>query len=147
MKLIETIDADLVAAMKNHDELSLNALRMLKSAIKNAEISNKKEATEEDVIKVIGKEIKSRKDSFEQYTANARPELAEKEEKEIKILEKYMPAELSDNELKNIVSTKVAEIGKDKANFGAIMGASMKEVAGRADGNRVSQMVNVELNS
>lgn len=146
MSLFSTIDADLKNAMKAHDELTLSVLRMLKSAIKNAEISNKKEATDEDIIKVIGKEIKTRKDSSTQYSQNARPELAEKEDKEIKILAKYMPAELSDDELKKIVAAKIAEFGKDKSNFGMIMGASMKEVAGRADGNRVSQMVNSELN-
>jgi len=140
--LIEKINSDLKAAMmeKRADELS--ALRMLIAAAHNKEISIREkgaaELSDEQIIEVVASEIKKRKDSVEAYVAGGRQELADKETMEIKILQKYLPAQLSDGELEKIVQEVVAS-GAD--NFGKVMGQVMARVKGKAAGARVGELV------
>ncbi|MFA7244376.1 MAG: GatB/YqeY domain-containing protein [Patescibacteria group bacterium] len=137
MALSEQINTDFIAAYKDKDEAKSSVLRMLKSSIKNEEIAQKTSLSDDDVIKIIQREIKQRNDSIAEYDKGGRPDLSEKEKAEIDILNKYLPTQLSDDEIEAIVR-KVAE---NESDFGKIMGAVMPQVAGKADGNRVSAVV------
>lgn len=137
MTLSEQVDKDFIVAYKDKDEVKSSVLRLLKSAIKNEEISRKGPLNDGDAIKIVQREIKQRKDSIEQYEKGGRADLAEKEKNEITILEAYLPAQLTNEDIEAIVAKATAE---DK-DFGKIMGKVMGEVAGKADGGRVSQIV------
>jgi len=137
------IKDDLKAAMLAKEELTLSVLRMLLSSLRNKEISLRKdgkaELDNEQAQAVIKIEVKKRKDAIESYKQGNRDDLAKKEAMEIPILEKYLPAQMSDEELKRIVQEVIEEI-EDK-NFGKIMGEAMGKTKGLADGNRVSALV------
>lgn len=124
------------------DAARLSALRMLVAAIRNKEITIRQggeaELTDEQVLEVVGGEVKKRKDSIEAYLAGGRRDLADKEASEIKILEKYLPEQMPDDKLEKVVQEVVAS-GAD--NFGKVMGQVMARVKGRADGGRVGEMV------
>ncbi len=142
MSLTEKIDADYIDAMKTKNESRVSVLRMLKSALQNSKIQLQKELTDDDVIKAIQKEIKQRKDSVSTYEVAGRTELADKEKAEIKILEKYMPEQLSNEELAVIVKSAIEETGATSvAEMGKVMGKVMPQVAGRADGSQISAKV------
>lgn len=144
MPLKQQIDQNMVTAAKSGEHIALNALRMLKAAITKFEVAGKekKEVTDEDIQQIIGKEIKQRKDSIEQFKAGNRPELAAKEETEIKVLEKYLPAKLSEEELKKIIQEVIQTIGaQSKTETGKVMGALMPKIKNRADGGIVNKLV------
>jgi len=142
MTLIEQIEEDFKSALKNKEVVKLSTLRMLKTALHNWQIAEQKELTQDDVIKVIQKEIKQRRDSITTFDSSGRTELANKEKKEIEILEKYMPAQLSDGELRKIIEAAITETGATSpADMGRVMGKVMPQVAGRADGAQVSAKV------
>lgn len=147
MTLAEKINQDFVAAMKSKDDALVSVLRMLKAAIQNAQIQSKDDFTDQSVEKIIQKEIKQRKDSVERFSAGGRPELAEKEQFEIKILENYLPEGLSDEELEELVKSSITESeAKSIADFGNVMKVLMPKIAGRADGTKVSELVKKQLN-
>jgi hypothetical protein len=141
-KLLEQINNDLKAAMKSRDAETLSVLRMLIAAARNKEITLRKdgeaELNDEQVVEVAASEIKKRKDSAEAYIVGGRQELADKESAEIKILEKYLPEQMSDEELEKVVK-EVVDSGAD--NFGKVMGQVMARVKGKADGVKVGEMV------
>lgn len=141
-KLLEQINQNLKEAMKSKDAETLSVLRMLIAAARNKEITLRKdgqaELSDEQIIEVVASEIKKRRDSAEAYHNGGRPELADKENSEIKILEKYLPEQLSDEELEKIVQEVVAS-GAD--NFGKVMGQVMARAKGKADGNKVGEIV------
>ncbi|MCX6812811.1 MAG: GatB/YqeY domain-containing protein [Candidatus Berkelbacteria bacterium] len=140
--LIKKIDENLKSAMKKHNDDVVSVLRMLKSAIKNFEIQKKDEATDEEVLKVIQKEIKQRRDSIESYLSNNRPESAEKEKTEVAILTAYLPEQLSDADLTANVQKAIDETGATgMADIGKVMAVVMPQVAGQADGSQVSAKV------
>ncbi len=143
MALKHQIQKDMLDAMKAHDEVKVSTLRMLKAAILKYEVSGeRKEATDETVLNLIGKEVKSRRDSVEQFRAGNRPEMAEKEEQEIAVLLEYMPPQMSEDELKKIAQEVIASMGaKSKAELGKVMGVMMGKVKGMADGDLVSKVV------
>lgn len=142
MALTEKIDGDYVDALKNKEAEKVSVLRLLKSALQNAKIAEQKELSDDDVIKVVQKEIKQRRDSIATYETGGRAELANKEKAEIEVLSAYMPAQLSDEELTAIVKSAIAEVGATgMADMGKIMGKVMPQVAGKADGNQVSAKV------
>lgn len=147
MALKHQIQKDMMEAMKAHEELKVSALRMLKAAVLKFEVSGeRKEATDTDVLTIIGKEIKSRRDSAEQFRNGNRPEMADKEEKEIEILLAYMPPQMSEEELTKIAKEVIASMGaKSKAELGKVMGAMMPKVKGLADGDLVSKVVKALL--
>ena len=128
--------------MMAKDAETLSTLRMLIAAARNKEITLRKdgqaELTDEQIIEVVASEIKKRKDSVEAYTAGGRQELADKESAEIKILEKYLPEQMSDSELEKVVKEVIAGGATD---FGRAMGQVMGKVKGKADGNKVGEMV------
>jgi len=146
MTLKEKIEHDLIEAMKAHDENKLSVLRMLKSSIKNSEIQKQKELEETDVLQVIQTQIKSRKDSIDLYTKGGRPELAEKEESEIKILTEYLPEQLSEEAITTIVTDAITKLGASgMQDMGKVMGEIMPAVRGKADPSLVSQIVKTTL--
>lgn len=146
MTLKETIEKDLIESMKEKDENTLSVLRMLKSAIKNKEIETKKELEDTDITAVIQSQIKSRRDSVEMYEKADRKELAEKEKTEIEILQKYLPEQMSEEDIRGIVQKAVSDTSAAGIqDMGKVMGKIMPEVKGKADGSMVSNIVKEEL--
>lgn len=145
--LIEKINADVIRSQKGKDEVTLNCLRMLKSSIKYAAIQKCQEAIEDaEIIEVIQKQIKQRKDSIAAFRSGGREDLAQKEEKEMQILSVYLPAELSAEELKRIVCDAITKVqAKLKADKGKVMKEVMAQVRGRADGSKISELVDAHL--
>ncbi len=148
MALKEQLDAELKAAMKDKDALKLSVVRMLKSAIKYREIEAMKPLDDAGVLSVIASEIKRHKDSVEQYRAGNRQDLVDKEEAEIKVLQSWLPAQLSEAELAAKVDEVVARVGaKGPKDMGAVMKALLPEVQGKADSKAVSELVKARLSA
>jgi uncharacterized protein YqeY len=146
MGLKERLDQDLKTAMREKAQLRLDTIRMLKSAIKYREIELMKPLDDAGIQGVIASEVKRRRDSVEQYRAGNRPELAEKEEAEIAILQGYLPQQLSEDELRAKVDDAVKKVGaQGPKDMGAVMKALLPEVQGRAEGKVVSDMVKARL--
>ncbi len=142
MSLKEQILEDIKHYMREKDSVALNAVRMLKSDIKNAEIAAIKELDDEGVVKIVMSNIKKRKDSAEIYIKNQRQELADKELAEIKVLEKYLPAQLDDESIKKIITEVISSLDDNmKKNFGAVMKAVMAKVGAKAEGKKVSELI------
>lgn len=141
MTLKERIDGDLTEAMKSRDEARLSTLRLLRSELKNREIEKRSPLNDEDIQGAIRTMVKQYKDALESFVASGRADLEEKQRREITVLEAYLPAELSDEEITAIVEGVVLELNAAPGDFGVAMGAAMKKVAGRADGNRVRDIV------
>lgn len=137
------IDNDIKLALKQGDKATAEALRFLKSILINAKITAGHDLTEQEAIKVIRKEIKARIEARDMYRANNRNELADKEEFESKLYFRYVPKEMSQDEILKIIEG-VAKNLKDY-NFGQIMTAVMPKVAGKADGQTVSETVKIYL--
>lgn len=149
MSLKQNIIDDLKEAMKAGDTAKRDVLRMLDSMIKNSEIEKKKREeglSDEEICQVIARAIKQRKDSVEQYKSGGREELAEKENKEIKILSAYMPEQMSEDQVRDEIKKVITETGAtSKAEIGKVMGAAMGKLKGKADGNLVKKIVEEEL--
>jgi uncharacterized protein YqeY len=149
MTLTQRIDADLKDAMRARDQVKLGVLRMLKSALKYAAIEKsgtEGELDDAEATQVIRKQVKQRQDSIESFEKGGRAELAEKEKRELAVLNQYLPAALSGEELSRLVRETIAELGAtSKAQMGAVMKALTPKVAGRADGRTVSQEVQRQL--
>ncbi|MBI4372694.1 MAG: GatB/YqeY domain-containing protein [Candidatus Omnitrophica bacterium] len=145
--LYEKIDNDLKTAMKEKNEVVTGTLRMLKAAIKNKEIEKKaKNLSEPEVLEMIQKQIKQRRDSIADFEKANRQDLVEKEKSEIAVLEGYLPKQLTDDELKAIIQKSLQSVGaKTKADTGKVMKEVMPQMAGRADGKRVSQILSLLL--
>ncbi len=143
MTLEELINKDVIDAMKAKSELKLQTLRMLKSAIKSHLIDNKLDkASDEDVLRMIVKQIKQRKDSIEEYNKANREDLAKKEQDELDILKVYQPEQMSNDELKPIVEKVLKDNNiETKAQMGQAMKLIMAEVGGKADGKAINQIV------
>ncbi len=147
MPLVEQIEKDLVAAMKSREELKLSVLRMTKSALKLKQVEQGKPLDDAAAVAVLRTLVKQRRDSVEQFRKGGREDLASKEEAEIKILEGYLPAAASDEEIDSAVTAAIAETGAatDK-DVGKAMKAAMAKLAGKnADGKRVSEKVRAKL--
>ncbi|OGH06437.1 MAG: hypothetical protein A2W22_06565 [Candidatus Levybacteria bacterium RBG_16_35_11] len=142
---------DLKESMLQKDELRTSVLRLLLSAINYYEIQKGGagyEATDEDVLSVIQKEVKQRKDSIEQFKKAERQELVDKEEKEMAILNTYLPKQMGEEEISKLVQDAIKETGASSiADMGKVMGVLMPKVKGKADGNLVSSIVRKELAS
>lgn len=143
--LREKINEDFLIAFKAKDAFRKDVLNMLKSAIKYVEI-DKGDLSDDDVVDIIGKEVKKRKDSISQYEAADRSDLAENEANELTILMEYMPEQLDDAALGAIVDEVIAGMGEvTEASLGAVMGQVMGRVKGKADGNDVSRIVKEKI--
>lgn len=145
------LQADLTTAMKARDELTASTLRMVLTAITNEEVAGKehRELTDDDVVTVLGREAKKRRESAEAFDDAGRPELAERERAELGVLAGYLPQALGDDELAAIVAAAVEQVQASGAQGGAAMGAVMKlvqpQVRGRADGGQVAALVKAAL--
>jgi len=144
MSILEKIDNDLKQALKEHEELKLSVLRMVKTALKNAEIAAKGELSDADAMKVLSTQAKQRKDAIVQYEKGGRQDLADKEKQELTIIETYLPEQMGEDEIRKIVADKISTVGAD-ANFGQVMGMVMKEAGQNADGQIVRRIVQEEI--
>jgi uncharacterized protein YqeY len=139
MSLKDQLSQDLKDAMRHGDELKKNTIRYLRSAIKNVEIDAGHELSDQDVIAVLVKQAKQRRDSIEQFQQGNRPDLADIEAKELAIIESYLPQPLSDEEIKTRARAVIAELGvTDIKGMGQVMGKLTQELQGVADGKRIS---------
>ena len=143
------VDADLKEAMRAKETIKTAVLRMLKSAFKYGAIEKSgadAELSQEDAIQVVRKQAKQRRDSIESFEKGGRTDLAEKERKELEILNSYLPQAMNPDELAKIVRETIAEVGAtSKAQMGAVMKALQAKVAGRADGKTLSTEVAKQL--
>lgn len=143
MNLYEQINADLKSAMKEKNALVVSTIRMLMSAIKYETLnSGSSEVDDKCVLQHLKKQVKQRIDSIEQYSKAGRDDLKEKESLELEILEKYLPKQLSDENLRSITEETIRELGAtDKKDFGRLIKAVIAKTSDRADGKRISAIV------
>ncbi|HPI02608.1 MAG: glutamyl-tRNA(Gln) amidotransferase subunit E [Candidatus Aerophobetes bacterium ADurb.Bin490] len=142
MSLNEKLAQDLKEAMKAKDETKTAVIRQIKTAVMNAEIKSKKEMTDDDIVSVIFSLSKAHNESIESFTKGNRPELAEKEKQELEIIMSYLPKQLTDDELREIVKETIAAVNAQSAKeMGKVMGAVMPKVKGRADGTKIGVIV------
>lgn len=149
MTPLEKINQDITAAMKAKDSERLSTLRMMKTALKNRELESDKGTTigEAEAVEVLQRLLKQRRDSIEQYTKAGRPELADKEAAEMKIIQEYLPAALDETAIGEIVAAVITETGASSpAQMGVVMKATMAKLAGQTvDGKVVSAIVKAKL--
>ena len=147
--LKEQILSDLKESLKSGDNFKRDVLRLLSSAIKNVEIEKMKKEeglNDQEVVDVVKKAVKQRKDSIEQYEKGGRSDLAEKEKKEIEILSVYLPSQMDEEKVKEIIKQVIAESGASSLkDFGKVMGMAMKKFQGQADGDVVKRIVEESL--
>lgn len=144
MSLTEKIAADLINAMKTKDKVSLEAIRAAKTAfvLARSEKGADSVLSPEEELKIIQKLVKQRRESATIYKEQNRPDLYEKEVSEADVLEKYLPAKMSDEELQNIIKAIIERVGaKSPSDMGKVMGVATKELAGKADGKEISAKV------
>lgn len=142
MSLIKDLEKALITAMKEKHALDLSVLRLLRASLKNKSIELKKELDDKDVILVLKSEAKKRKESIETYQQAERQDLVEKEQAELAVLEKYMPAQMSEADIRaKVEAVYEAASDEEKENFGLIMKKAMTELKGEADGSLVSRVV------
>ena len=143
MSLEEKINKDLVTAMKAKDEVSLRGIRAVKSAILLAKTDGSGQAIDEArELQILQKLVKTRQESLDIFVKNNRPELAEKEREEIEVLKRYLPAMLEGPELEAIIRKIIADTGASSPkDMGKVMGVASKQLAGKADGRSISEIV------
>ena len=148
MGTIEQIDTDLKQALRSGDKLRVNTLRGLKSAIKYAEIEAGGELDEQQVVGVIAKQAKQRRDSIAEFEKAGRTDLVEQEAAELAIIEQYLPAQMSEAEIRAKAQDVISELGvTDMKGMGLVMKRLMPELQGQADGKVVSDVVRQLLSS
>ena len=147
MIIEEKIDNEYKTALKAKDAIKVSTLRMLKAEINNVKLNQSKpELKEVDIIKIVHRQIKQHKDSIEQFEKGNRTDLAEKEKKELAILSDYMPEQLSEEELRKIITETIKELeATTKKDMGKVIKAVMGKAKGKADGKAVSQIVSQML--
>lgn len=144
--LADQIKSELNIALKEKNETKVSTLRFLISALNNKFIELQRELTDEDVLAVIGKQVKERKESIAAYTSAGRTDLAQKEESEMHILSTYLPQQLSSVEVEKVVDEVISQTNASgSADFGKVMGVAMAKLKGQTDGNIVSELVKKKL--
>lgn len=152
MSLKEKIDQDLKATMKSGDKSRLNAIRSIRAALLEKEVSirvgGKAILNDEQELEVLVSLAKKRRDAIEQFTAGNRPDLAETEQEELVVIEEYLPAPISDEELQSTISNIIATTGASSMKeMGKVMAEAMKALKGKADGTKVQQIVKTLLSA
>lgn len=143
-KIIE----DIKSAMKSQDKVALAVVRMLKSDIQMAELNKKSELTDDEIVSIVSKQIKMRKDSIKEFEKGNRNDLIEQSEQEIKILEKYLPEQLTEEEVTDIINNVFSKVNPtSSSDMGKIMGALTPLVKGKADMEIVSKIVKEKLSN
>jgi uncharacterized protein YqeY len=147
MSLLERLNNDMKQAMKNKEKDKLSVIRMVKASLQNEAIKlGTKELTEEVELTVLSREVKQRKDSLHEFDKAGRQDLVDKLRTELEILEIYLPKQLSEEELSEIVKETIAEVGAtSKAEMGKVMAAIMPKIKGKADGSLVNKFVQQHL--
>jgi hypothetical protein len=151
--ILDRVETDLKQAMRDRDKVRLRTLRSLRAALQNKEISQREEGvetvlSEQDQLAIVRKQVKQREDSIEQYEQAGRDDLVVKEEEEKEVLEEYLPAEMSDEELAEKLQAIIDEVGAESmADMGPVMGRAMDELRGQVDGSRVQERVQQLLRS
>ena len=149
MAINEQVQKDMVEAMRSRDELRLSTLRMMKAALKNKEIEKRSPLDEKEAQQVLSTLIKQRRDSIEQFTRGGRPELADKEAAEIKLIENYLPKAMGEEQIAEVVKATIAEMGSPTMkDMGAVMKNTMAKLqasGARVDGKIVSELVKKHL--
>ncbi len=145
--MLQKIKQDTIQAMRDKAQVDLGVLRMLQSAITNAQIAKKGELSDAEIINLIRKQITQRQDSVEQFRSGGREELADKELAEISVLQRYLPIEWSDAELEQNVQLAIDNLGaSSKKDMGRVIKAVVEAANGRCDNKRISQAVGAKLN-
>jgi hypothetical protein len=148
MNLSQQLNEAMKEAMRAKDSLRLNTIRQIRTAVKNREIDERRELDDEGIIGVISTLVKQRKESAQLYREGDRPELAEKEEQEMAVLQEFLPAQLSEDEIRCIVEEAVAETGAaSMKDMGKVMKIVTGRTLGRADGRLVSELVKARLSA
>jgi uncharacterized protein len=146
MDTFKKIEQDLKEALKKSDGITTGTLRMLKSDIMYEKTKSNQDLTEDFVIEIITRAAKRRKESIEEFTKAKRSDLADTEAKELEIIRLYLPEQLSDGKISEIIDQKIEALGNiTEKDFGKIMGMLMKELKGKADGNSVKQILSKKL--
>ena len=141
MSLKNELKSRYIESMKNKDTIIKNTIMMVNSAIKQSEVDQRKELSDQDIIAIIQKQIKEKKGALPEFEKGNRADLVEQTKKEIEILMEYVPKELSEEEIKTIINETCEELGDKKTNFGLVMKTVMSKVKGRADGSLVTNLV------
>ncbi|NPA74426.1 MAG: GatB/YqeY domain-containing protein [Epsilonproteobacteria bacterium] len=140
--LKEKLKSDLKEAMKAKDVIKRDTIRFLMSALKQVEVDERKELSDEDIVKIIQKSAKQREDSMKQYKDAGRDDLYQKEQNELNILKSYLPKQLDDEEIRAVVSNVIQKTGATSMkDIGKVMGMAIKECGSRADGKRINAIV------
>jgi uncharacterized protein YqeY len=146
MAIKDTLEKDLIAALKSKDSVATGALRLLINAIKNEELKGKGEVDDNAVIGVLSTQAKQRRESIEAFENAGRTDLAEKEKRELEIIQNYLPKQLSEDELEKLVDEAIAEAGASSPkDMGKVMKLLTPKTKGRADGKMVSELVKKKL--
>ncbi|WP_339228169.1 GatB/YqeY domain-containing protein [Oceanobacillus sp. FSL K6-2867] len=147
MTLLDRLNQDMKQAMKNKDKETLSVIRMVKASIQNESIKLGKDTLSEDEdLTILSREVKQRKDSLQEFKSAGREDLVEKLENELVILQKYLPKQLSDEELLSIIRVTIQEVNAaSMKDMGKVMGAVMPKVKGQADGSQIKNLVQQEL--
>lgn len=146
MSLKEQLNNDFKEAMRNRDQLRKNVITLIRSEIKQIEVDKRIELEEQDIIEIISRQLKQRKDALEEFNKGNREDLAKQAEEEAQILLSYLPEQLSEEEITKIIKETIAEIGANSIKeMGKVMAAIMPKVKGIADGKLVNQIVREQL--
>lgn len=146
MSLLERLNNDMKQAMKNKEKDKLSVIRMLKASIQNEALKQRQELTDDEELTVLSRELKQRKDSLQEFENAGRSDLVDKVRTELVYVEAYMPEQLSEEEISNIVKQTIEEVNAtSKADMGRVMGALMPKVKGKADGSLVNKLVQQHL--
>ena len=146
MTLKEKVDQEMIRALKTKDKTRLSALRMLKSGLHNREIDLKRELGEAEFLQLVASMVKQRKDSIEQFEKGGRTDLVEKEKAELKVIEEFLPSQLSEADLDSAITEAIREVGATGIrDMGKVMKVLMPKVTGRADGKVVGDKVKARL--
>ena len=144
--LAERLTEDLKQAMKDKDKLRLSVIRMVRAAIKNAEIEKRRPLGDDEILDVLNRELKQRQESLEEFEKAGRQDLSQQAQEEIRILRQYLPEPLDDQALAELIEVAIQETGAaTKRDLGKVMSYLMPKVKGRADGKKVNQMVQQQL--
>ncbi len=144
----ERVDQETVQAAKSKDKIRLSALRMLKNGLHNREIDLKRELSETEFLQLLSSMVKQRKDSIEQFEKGGRADLVEKEKAELKVIEEFLPAQLSEGDIDNLIRETIRETGASGArDMGKVMKVLMPKLTGKADGKAVGEKVKALLSA
>lgn len=146
MSILDTLREDMFSATKAGEGIKVDILKLAMAAIKNAQIDSQEELTDDDIVKILRKEARKVEDSIEQFTKIGRQDLVDRESAQLEVLERYLPQQMSKEDLEKVVKSKIEELKPEgMKDMGKVMGAIMKEVGTDADGNIVREIVQQHL--